>query len=74
MYRFYQMIFNARFPRVLEEMKTKLQLSLDIKIMDWFLYKDHTVIRVYGFIESPYSLLSFLTPSLFSLEYIRQRL
>ena len=66
------MIFNARLPRVLEEMKTKLQLSPNIKTVDWFLYKDHIVIRVYGFIEAPYLLPSFLTPRFFGLEFIKQ--
>ena len=40
----------------------------------WFLYKDFTVIRVYGFIEAPYMLSSFLIPRLFALEFLRQRL
>ena len=62
MSKVYHMIFNARFPRVPEEMKTKLQLFLDIKTGDWFLYKYHTVIRVYGFIEAPYLLPASLTP------------
>jgi hypothetical protein len=32
------------------------------------------VIWVYGFHESPYLLLVFLTPGIFSLEFIRQRI
>ena len=41
---------------------------------DWFIYKDFTVLRIYGFTDAPYKLLAFLTSRFFSLEFIRQRL
>ena len=36
--------------------------------------KEHTIIRVYGFVPEPYILPSFLTPRIFSLEFIRNKL
>ena len=48
----YKLIFNKELPRVSEDMKSKLQLSSE-PIGDWFLFKDHTIIRVYGFSEAP---------------------
>jgi hypothetical protein len=55
-------------------MKTKLQFTPENRTRDWFLYRDYTIIRVYGFSEAPYILPTFLTPRIFSLEFIRQRL
>ena len=54
-------------------MRSKLQLSTQL-IGDWFLFKDHTISRVYGFIGSPYILPTLMTSWLFALEYIRQSL
>ena len=44
------------------------------QIGDWFLYQDYSVIRIYGYEEQPYRLPTFLTPIIFSLEVLRQRL
>ena len=38
------------------------------------MYQDYTVIRVYGCEEQPYKLPVFLTPRIFALEVLRQRL
>ena len=38
------------------------------------MFKEYTVIRVYGLEEKPYRLPTFLTPRIFSLEVLRQRL
>ena len=38
------------------------------------MYKYFTVLRVYGFTGEPYRLPAFLTPRIFALEYMRQRL
>ena len=51
-----------------------MQSSPEDRIGDWFLYKDFNILRVYGFIGEPYRLLVFLTPRIFSLEFMRQRL
>ena len=67
----YKMNFYDVLPRVLEDMRVMLQSSSEGRTGDWFLHKDHTVIRVYGFIDAPYLLLAFLTPRIFSLEFVR---
>ena len=36
--------------------------------------KEHVIIRFYGFSHEPYILLAFLTPKIFSMEFIRQKL
>ena len=38
------------------------------------MFEDHTMIRVYGFSGRPYRLPAFLTPKIFALECIRQKL
>ena len=70
----YKLLFDDVLPRVLEEMKLMLQSSLEDKIGDWFLYKDFNVLMVYGFNGEPYRLPIFLTPRIFALEFMRQRL
>ena len=55
-------------------MKSMKQSSPEDRIGDWFLYKDFTVLRIYGFTREPYRLSAFLTPRIFALEYMRQRL
>ena len=70
----YKLLFDEVLPRVLEEMKSMMQSSPEDRIGDWFLYKDFTVLRVYGFKGEPYRLPAFLTPRICALEYMRQRL
>ena len=70
----YKMLFDEELPRVLEEMKCLMQSSPEDRVGDWFLHKDSTVLRVYGFTGKPYKLPAFLTPRIFALEFTRQRL
>ena len=67
----YKLLFDELLPRVLKEMKSMMQSSPEDRIGDWFLYKDFTVLRVYGFTGEPYRLPAFLTPRIFILEYMR---
>ena len=60
-------------PRVFKEMKDTLQSDLE-PTRDWFIFKDHIVLRIYGFEEPPYVFPFFLTEILFALEFMRQRL
>ena len=55
-------------------MRKMLQLSNSKKIGDWFLIEFGTTIRLYGFLHPPYILPAFLTPEVFFLELIRQKL
>ena len=74
MSKVYKMLFNEELARVLDEMKCLMQPSPEDRIGDWFLHKDSTVLRVYGFTGKPYKLPTFLTSRIFSLEFMRQRL
>ena len=51
-----------------------LQASIEKRIGDWFLSEYGTMIRLYGFTQSPYMLQSFLNPIFFLMEFIRQNL
>ena len=67
-------MFQEIFPKLFPEMEEVLQISRDITIGDWFLLKEHTIIRVYGFVHEPYILPAFLTPRIFALEFIRKNI
>ena len=49
-------------------------LTSNTKVRDWFLFENHTIIRIYGSQLNPFLLSVFLTLRIFSLEYIRKRL
>jgi hypothetical protein len=74
MSRVYSLIFNTSLPRVLDDMRSYLQPNPENRVGDWVLFMHSTVIWVYGCHESPYLLPIFLTPRIFSLEFIRQRI
>jgi hypothetical protein len=59
-------------PRINDEVQRILHLSNHTKTGDWYLYQDHTEIRVYGCELAPYKLPKYLLVRMFSLEYIRQ--
>jgi hypothetical protein len=73
MSRIYNLIFGSDLPRVLEEMKSSLQPSPENVMGDWILFTQSTVIWVYECQEGPHLLRVFLTPRIFALEFIRQR-
>ena len=70
----YKVLFDEKVPRVLDEMKSTLQPSTESCSGDWFLYKELIVVRVYRYTGPPYKLPTFMTPRIFALEFIRQRL
>ena len=74
MAKIYKFLFDDVLPRVLENMRLMLQSSSEDKIGYWFLYKEFTIRRLYGFTGEPYRLPTFLTPRIFTLEFMRQRL
>jgi len=57
-------------PRISQEIKIFLQLSKQSKVGDWYLYQNHTEIRIYGCQLAPYKLPKYLPMRLFALEYI----
>ena len=59
-------------PTLTDEMQRILQLSKAYSIGDWYLYRNHTVIRIYGCELPPYILPKYVPMRLFALEYFRQ--
>ena len=49
----YKVIFQDKLPIVLPEMEEVLQFNPYIRVGDWFLLKEHIIIRVYGFVHEP---------------------
>jgi hypothetical protein len=58
-------------PKINEEIQRILYLSDLAKIGDWYLYQNHTEIRIYWCELAPYKLPKHLPMRIFSLEYIR---
>jgi hypothetical protein len=58
--------------RINDEIQRILHLSDLAKTRDWYLYQNHTEIRVYGCELAPYKLPKYLPMRIFSLEYIRK--
>jgi hypothetical protein len=59
-------------PRINEEIHNILHLSDLAKIGDWYLYQNHTEIKIYGCKLAPYRLPKNFPVRIFTLEYIRQ--
>jgi hypothetical protein len=59
-------------PRINDEVQRFLHLSDNAKTGDWYLYQNHTEIRVFGCELAPYKLPKYVPVRIFSLEYIRQ--
>jgi hypothetical protein len=69
----HQMIFNVKLPRVIKEMRIHLQNPED-RVGDWTLFINSIVIWIYGFHEFHYLLSIILTPRIFAIECIRQKI
>jgi hypothetical protein len=59
-------------PRINDEVQRILHLSDNTKTGDWYLYQNHTEIRVFGCELAPYKLPKYFLVRIFALEYIRQ--
>ena len=55
-------------------MQEMLQFATDRRVGDCFLLNEDTIIIAYGFFHEPYIFPAFLTPRIFSLEFIRHKL
>jgi hypothetical protein len=66
------MLNNRMEPRINEEVQRIIHLSDLAKKGDWYLYQNHTEIRVYGCEFPPYKLPKYLPVRIFALEYIKQ--
>jgi hypothetical protein len=60
------MLSGRKEPRINKEIQRILHLSDLAKTGDWYLYQDHTEIRVYGCELAPYKLPKFLPVRIFS--------
>jgi hypothetical protein len=50
-------LFHQDHPlRLFPECKKLLQLSQDTKVGDWYIFENHTIIRIYGYEIEPYLL------------------
>ena len=70
----YLLIYEANYPRISQQLQNCLHPPTEYHIRDWFIFKDYTITQVYGSEKKPYRLPVFLTPRIFSLEVMRQRL
>ena len=64
-------LFDPKEKRISKDMKVALQQG---SIEDWLLMPKYSVIRLYGFSTAPFMLPVYLTPSVFALELIGQRI
>jgi len=58
--------------RIGDEIKSILQLSKQYRVGDWYLYQNHTKIKIYGCELPPFKLPKYVPLRLFALEYYRQ--
>jgi len=66
------MLTSKTQPRTSPEIKRVLQLAKNNRVGDWYLYQNHTEIRIYGCELAPYKFPKYLPMRIFSLEYFRQ--
>ena len=66
------MLLASTHPRITADIMRVLQLSKQYRVGDWYLYQNHTEIRIYGYELAPYKLPRYLPMRLFALEYYRQ--
>jgi len=66
------MLSSSSKPRVSDEINKVLQFSKHSRTWDWYLYRNHTEVRVYGCQLTPYKLPKYLPMRIFALKYIRQ--
>jgi hypothetical protein len=66
------MLTGVPEPRVNDEVRRVLHLTENAKTGDWYLYQNHSEIRVYGCELAPFKLPKYMPVRIFALEYIRQ--
>jgi hypothetical protein len=74
MSKYYQIIYNQDPPRIFPKCKKLLQLSPDIRVGYWYVFEHYIEIRIYGCQLAPFRLPVFMTPNIFAIAYIMQRL
>ena len=66
------MLLGSPPPRISANVRRVLHLSKQYRVGDWYLYQNHTEIRIYGCELAPYKLPKYLPMRLFALEYYKQ--
>jgi hypothetical protein len=66
------MLSGVPEPRVNDEVWRVIHLSKNVNTGDWYLYQNHSEIRVYGCELAPYKLPRYIPVRVFTLEYIRK--
>ena len=66
------MLLGISHPRISADIRRVLQLSKQYRVGDWYLYQNHTEIKIYGCELAPYKLPRYLPMRLFVLEYYRK--
>jgi hypothetical protein len=66
------MLSGRQEPRINEEIQIILHLSDLSKTRYWYLYRNHTEIRIYGCELVPYKLPKYFPVRIFALEFIRK--
>ena len=68
----YLLIHEEQFPCVCQESQECLHMAIETHVRDWILYRDYTIISVYGSKINPSILPTFLTPRIFALDILRK--
>jgi hypothetical protein len=63
----YDLLMGHKRPRMHVSYQQKIQLHPSLRVGDWFVFKEFTVIRIYGIKLGPYQLPIYIPPILFSL-------
>lgn len=66
------MLTGSPPPKISQEIKRVIHLSKQSKVGDWYLYQNHTEIRIYGCELAPYKVPKYLPMRLFAMEYYRK--
>lgn len=66
------MLLGSPPPKISADIRRFPQLSKQYKVGDWYLYQNHTEIRIYGCELPPYKFPKYLPMRLFALEYYRK--
>ena len=57
----YTLMHGETPPRIFGECMKLIQQAPNVKVGEWYIFKDHTIIRVYGAEVKPYKIPIYLT-------------
>ena len=68
----YRIIHGIDLARITKEGKELLHFSPNTRVGYWFLFEEHTVLRIYEFEGEPYKFHTFITMRFVIMEYVRK--